>query len=1119
MYTIIRKSIVWLLVGLQLAWPVMAKAATAPAVPVSLDDQPINTTSMIKPNVMFTLDNSGSMDATYAPEETGGNWSKYCYYDYRYNRLYYNPNYTYLPPVLGDGSRMPNSSYTAAWEDGFHTGDGTVNLQNKYSQLGTYPTYMGNMGTQNRGAYYATYSGTGTYTAGACNANSVYTIVDMNAASATEKQNFANWFSYYRTRLLAMKSAAGEAFRAIGEEFRVGFHTIDGQTRNDSYGGFVPVGTFSGQQRTDWYTMFYRQYAWYGTPLRPAMQRIGEYYRAGTSPAGGSVADPVQYACQPNYHILSTDGYWNGAGASGTLGSTNWNNTLPNNTALLTALGSEFNQVFAAGQAWPAPYREKAGSNSTNTLADIAAYYWQTDLRPTMADSVPVNSKDSASWQHVTQFTLAFSAQGSVPFPNGINAIKAGTSEWPSLGSGQTYVDDLWAAAIVGHGQYFNVSSPSDLLNMLSAALTDISGRMTSGTASVGNSADYEYSNAPYLFRANYIPGEWTGKLEARSLNAYTGAVTGAALWDVRTKLDAQVVGSGWDTKRMIATRNTSTGNAVPFRWASLSAAQQASLDSDTTTAQRILQFLRGDQAYEDNAPATAIPAPTSSTGIFRDRNSVLGSIINSRPAYLAAPNSGLLESYNPGYTAFQTNKANRTPMLYFGASDGMLHAVKATVGDADSGEEKWAYIPSMLFRDGVDGLASWAWKYSDPLPKKFSHRYRVDQSPTVADVDFGKAGNPSGSTNWGTLLVAGLNKGGKGYFALDVTDPEAANEAAVAGKVLWEFTGDSANDAKMGYTFGEPMVFKTRRFGWVVGVTSGYNNAAGTGHLWLLNPKTGAILHRFDTGAGTAASPSGLGQINYFRQSERDNTAEQIYAGDLQGNLWRFDVSSAAAGDWTTSAVKLASIGEPITTAPVPTLNPFNPKERWVVFGSGKLLSQDDVSNIGTGSTMFAIKDGSGTTPSTPSPALAKSDLVALTVTSAAPQGDSVKGWYIPMATAGYGQINFMPQVRRGIVMWGANKPTADLCTNGMAGYLFARALGTGSNMISTGTSLPVPGGFTGVDTVKVKRASNSVTSSQAAVTLKIDRGDGETDSNSSVSFKTPLYGGRSNLRYVQVQ
>jgi hypothetical protein len=154
-------------------------------------------------------------------------------------------------------------------------------------------------------------------------------------------------------------------------------------------GGGQTLATFDATMRNTWYTRFYQIQPIGGTPLRMAQERIGEYYRAGTSPTGGAVPDPIQYSCQQNYHLLTTDGQWNGTGATGARATTNYDRTLPSgNPDLLKALGSEFNTTFAAGANWPALYRENATTSSVNNLSDLAAYYWMTDLRPTMPNNV-----------------------------------------------------------------------------------------------------------------------------------------------------------------------------------------------------------------------------------------------------------------------------------------------------------------------------------------------------------------------------------------------------------------------------------------------------------------------------------------------------------------------------------------------------------------------------------------------------------------------------------------------------------------------------------------------------------------------------------------------------------
>ena len=1102
-----RKVLVTALISAQVLFPAVSPWAQVPTGPIALSDQPLITTSTVQPNLMYTLDNSGSMDWQFAPMYTANNQSRYCFTDPAYNGLYYNPNFTYLPPITYDGvTRYPASTYTNAWMDGFDIPSGTRNLSTKYPALGDYgDTSLS--GSGNRGGYYMYYTA-GSPVAGTCYSDSAYTVVNMNSATAAQQQNFANWFSYYRTRMLAMKTSAGEAFRVVDNTFRVGFHTINNPGSGGSVGAFVPVATFSGTQRQNWYSAFYAQQPHDSTPLREAESRIGEYFRAGTSPVGGSVADPVQYSCQSNFHILSTDGQWNASGIGGTVGTTDWDNTLPNNAALLAALGTEFGTTFAAGSPWPLKYRENPSQTSTNTLSDIAAYYWLTDLRPAMVDNVFTNPADPASWQHMVTYGLAFSEQGSIPYPTGLASITSGASVWPYPQADQaSAVDDLWHAALIGHGAYFNVKSPQELVDSLGRALADIQSRSSSGSGAELTGNDFTVTGSPVAFRAAFRSGDWSGDVQARTVDPSTGAISLGATWKAQDKLELLVAGSGWNTSRLIATRRTDTGAFVPFRYANLSVTQQASLDLVATTQSKIVDYLRGDRSNEDTA---------SVTNLFRRRLFVLGDIVDSEPRYVAQADEPYADAFNPGYSTFKSTTAARTPMVYVGANDGMLHAIKATVGDTDSGYEKWAYVPGMSYIAGADGLGSLTWRPSDPLPEKFSHRYRVDQTPTVDDVDFGRTGGTVGAVDWRTLLVAGMNKGGKGYYAIDVTNPAAATETAVASKVLWEFTGEIANDPKMGYSFGEPLVFKTRRFGWVVAVSSGYNNAAGTGHVWLLNPKTGAVLQRFDTGAGSAAIPSGLAYMNVFMQSAKDSTAEQLYATDLMGNVWRFDVSSASAAGWSSSGVKVASVGQPITSAPAVALNPLNLSERWVFFGSGRMLSTGDLVG-GATTTFYAIKDGNAGTPGTFASPLAKSDLVAITPSTEAPTGPTVKGWYMDMTSGGGGQIVNTPFVSRGVVIWATSIPTTDPCSPGATSVLYARSLGTGRNKLTTGTFATLPANVNKVQTVKTTVAAGTATTSQGRFVAVVSTANG--DQTIGVDLTHPLIGGRTGVRFVAAQ
>ena len=249
------------------------------------------------------------------------------------------------------------------------------------------------------------------------------------------------------------------------------------------------------------------------------------------------------------------------------------------------------------------------------------------------------------------------------------------------------------------------------------------------------------------------------------------------------------------------------------------------------------------------------------------------------------------------GYSSFKTSQDSRTRMLFQGANDGMLHAFVAATG-----AESWAFVPNLVLSK------------LNNLSRKpgFTHQYTVDGSPVSSDVDFKNVdGATGGGTDWRTILVGGLGTGGRGYYALNITNPVATSEADAKAKVLWEFpnsvtnaTARSAATLNVGYSFGEPIIVKTVANGWVVLVSSGFNNGTnagdsggdGLGHLCVLNPKTGDLIKDIPTpGCSTtpAANPCGFAKMSaYVDNSDVVNTGDYVYGGDLYGKVWRFDLS-----------------------------------------------------------------------------------------------------------------------------------------------------------------------------------------------------------------------------------
>jgi type IV pilus assembly protein PilY1 len=407
--------------------------------------------------------------------------------------------------------------------------------------------------------------------------------------------------------------------------------------------------------------------------------------------------------------------------------------------------------------------------------------------------------------------------------------------------------------------------------------------------------------------------------------------------------------------------------------------------------------------------------------------------------------------------------------MIYVGANDGMMHAFNASTSDSDGGNEKWAYIPSFVLSGpsspatpNVDGIAARASLGS------FTHKYYTDQTPMVRSVNFAHTGTApaggftGGTPDWRSLLVAGLNKGGRGYYAIDVTNPaQWTSEANVASKVLWEFT-----DSDMGYSHGRPITVYTKKYGWVVIVTSGYNNTRGAaanqgkGFLYVLNAKTGALLEKIGTGAGDSTTPSGLAQVNAFIPDFREMTVDYVYGGDLLGNLWRFDLTQAAGTAGTYPApTKFAvltdgSNPQPVTTEPKIEID-RDRVSRWLFVGTGQLMSAADVPSTGV-QTMYAFRDGTvsaaNTTGTFP---LDRSALAQMSnpVTGVTP---TTNGWYMdltlnPGASGSPAErVVNPPTANEGFIGWVTQKPTDDPCAPGVASYAYLLEYANGKTRLT---------------------------------------------------------------------
>jgi type IV pilus assembly protein PilY1 len=712
------------------------------------------------------------------------------------------------------------------------------------------------------------------------------------------------------------------------------------------------------------------------------------------------------------------------------------------------------------GAAWPPPFREDtSGSNAVgNSASDYVTNYWVTNLRPAMPENVATSARDPASWPHQNFAAMSLGTEGILPSGNQSNVeaqLTAGTLQWPKpqptvYKPDQSGVDDLWHAAINGRGRFVNAQSADELKLGMGQILQDVVNQAGARTGASFQSTSIS-ATANFIYRTSFQPG-WGSSLRKVQIDPVTGAEIAVA-WDASAQLASQltvvpgVKDTPWFTDRIVVTIDE-TGKAVPFLDASIGSNQLDSLaPGKTARASAILAFLRGDRSREG-----------TKVGQFRVRiGGLLGDIVDSQPVYVGAPGAPYLEANDPGYTlnfkdaaAFKTRPAR----IYVGANDGMLHAF-----DDATGNEAWAFVPADLYRPDQTGLG--ALSYQDGALPPFQHHFYVDATPRITDVNFG-----GGDSDWHTILVGGLGKGGKSYYALDISQPnDITSEAEAAKRVLWEFT-----DADMGYSYGRAIVAKTHAFSgqWLVIVTSGYNNASGLGKVFFLRASDGKLLKTLSTGAGTATTPSGLTHIAAYEKDFRNQVVEQIYGGDLLGNFWRFDVSDSDDSNWG-AAEKIATLTDPVGTPQPVTIPPqieidiANGIDRWVFIGTGRLLDDLDLTTPAIANqiqTMYAFRDGTAAAPIAPWPAVLapRTDMAAVT-DAAGLAAKPDKGWYDDLPL---GQRIVVPvQAALSVIAYVGTSPQTDPCLTGQPATLYAREYGRGNSLLTDDTGATIEGFF----------------------------------------------------------
>jgi type IV pilus assembly protein PilY1 len=533
-------------------------------------------------------------------------------------------------------------------------------------------------------------------------------------------------------------------------------------------------------------------------------------------------------------------------------------------------------------------------------------------------------------------------------------------------------------------------------------------------------------------------------------------------------------------------TNSADTGTGVPFRWANIGATHQGELQPADPAANlrgaARLDYLRGDSAGEQ-----------INGGVFRNRTTKLGDIVSSSPTYVGKPPMGYPDSLEtPTYSAFAAAHANRLKMVYVGANDGMLHGFDASTG-INKGEEKLAFIPNAVFPN-----------LHELTKPNYAHKFFVDGTPTVSDVFYGGA--------WHTVLLGSLNKGGKSIFALDVTNPGSFSEANAANIFRWEFT-----DPDLGLTYSRPAVAKLEDGKWYAIFGNGYNNTQGTAPvsttgraaLFIVDIQTGALAKKLVTNLsspGTPATPNGLATPALV-DNNRDFITDFAYAGDLRGNLWKFDLRGDSS-TWKVAyggvplfvARDSAGVRQPITSRPEVGRGAKG-AGLVVLVGTGKFMESVDKSPTQTQS-FYGVYDANSMVAATDVlPSLVRSVLTEQTIlaeqsfTFTNPSGGTVtlplrvtsdnaiganRGWYMdflsPPGATFKGEMQVSnPLLRNGRVIFTTLIPDPDPCSGGGTSWLMEMDLLKGSRLSESPFDSNEDGIFSEADMVTITLADGS--------------------------------------------
>ncbi len=1074
---------------------------------------------------------------------TGG-WNADTYAPLRspeFNRAFFNPHETYTPWLRGDESSDPNSPVNAAVADprgscapsrcaSYTTYDFTATLetteswrngavmpagtwlynddacnrapgssvtQNAWIQLAADKTFTANCNTRFRYYPARVYLSVGTpappgfdisrrvlirnvgQPVGGVRTDMYrYDIIASNfldpVAGAAAAQNFANWWTYYGNRNRAMIAGITNALKGL-TNMRVGsFPFVDPPALNSNL-TMYDMG-YSTQKATLINAVRGLNAGGGSTPSRRGTAYMINQFRRVDNGA------PVRYECQRNAAMLFTDGYTNDSGGN------------------LSTIKGYFNGILGnpvndQDSALGAPYGGppfSGGVASENTIADYAMWGYLTNPRPDLpVGRVPIPSScpttgtgvDCNPNLHVNFYGVTLGARGQI-FDVNMPATNDPYSNPPNWQTTSTdnlnarSIDDIWHATLNARGEFINASTPADITAAMRRILATVAaGSSPSGSVAVtGARIGAGSLTVTPAYRVENEGTDWSSTLAASqvSLDANNAPVLAPA-WEASTRFPAPAGRNVFFTRNNTTSAFTS-GNVSLTDMCSLSGCLPAEITAlgPTSNLANAVDYLLGDQTLEKK-----------NGGPYRDRVTRLGDIVNSTPVVSSPTDDygygSLTGTLGTSYRTYLTTKSTRRYMVYVGANDGMFHAfdgglTKAmaeagTPADTNGGRERFAYIPATSL--GHLGNLLFPYDAANQNDQKFRHRYYVDGPVAVSDAYY--------SGSWKTVAVGTMGAGGKGAFALNVTNASTATPFTASSR-LWEVSDlntslSAAVRASIGHVLGKPVIVPVKttdgNVTWKAIFGNGYESDNGRAVLFMVDIGTGTptirMIQAQEVSPGlSATSRNGLGNIVVVDRwsgaslnlAGRDGFADTVYAADQQGALWKFDIRDVNPANITiplfTTQVHTEGSGayrQPILGGLTATSGPNGGV--MLYFGTGSFSFYSDPADT-YAQTLYAVNDGERipTTATIPLSSLVRYGVSNLTgtdrtvVLQASPA--LARGWYVNLP-AGERFVGY-PEVAAGVVFMPTYTPNAvNLgCSTGGYNTLFGLNARSGAAALS---------------------------------------------------------------------